>query len=144
METARSAGADLCIDYTKVDFTRQEPRYDLILAANGYHSIRDYKRALKPEGALVVTGGTPAQVFPSMFLGPLISSLVSKKVFNLGVSQPNKQDLNFLKKLLEAGKVKPLVDRCYPLSETPDALRYFGEGGVQGKVVIRVAQDSSA
>ncbi|NIO28634.1 MAG: zinc-binding dehydrogenase [Candidatus Latescibacteria bacterium] len=138
LDMARSIGADFCIDYTKEDFTQSGQCYDLIVAANGYHSISDYKRALTPEGTLVVTGGSMAQVFQSMFLGPLISSIGSKKVMNMGVAKPNKEDLTFLKELLESGKVKPILDRCYTLNEVPDALRYFGEGHARGKVVITV------
>ncbi|UCF06092.1 MAG: NAD(P)-dependent alcohol dehydrogenase [bacterium] len=140
LDMVRSIGADFCIDYTKEDFTQNGQRYDLIIAANGYHSISDYKRALTPKGTLVVTGGSMAQVFQSMFLGPLISLIGSKKIINMGVAQTNKKDLTFLKELLEAGKVKPVLDRRYTLREVPDALRYFGEGHARGKVVITMEQ----
>jgi NADPH:quinone reductase-like Zn-dependent oxidoreductase len=138
LNMVKSIGADFCIDYTKEDFTQNRQCYDLIIAANGYHSISDYKRALTPKGALIVTGGSMAQVFQSMFLGPLISLIGSKKIMNMGVAKSNKEDLTFLKELLEAGKVRPVLDRCYILSEVPDALRYFGEGHARGKVVIAV------
>ncbi|UCE19385.1 MAG: NAD(P)-dependent alcohol dehydrogenase [Gemmatimonadota bacterium] len=138
LDMVRSIGADFCIDYTKEDFTQNGQCYDLIIAANGYHSISDYKRALTPKGTLVVTGGSMAQVFQSMFLGPLISLMGSKKIMNMGVAESNKKDLTFLGALLEAGKVKPVLDRCYTLSEVPDALLYFGEGHARGKVVISV------
>lgn len=139
---ARSIGADHVIDYTQEDFTRNGQRYDLILAANGYHPISDYKRALSPNGSYVMTGGSMAQLSQAMFLGPWISMTGSKKMGSMSL-KPNKSDLVFMKKLLEAGKVKPVIDRRYPLSEVPDALRYLEEGHARGKVVIMVAQNDS-
>jgi NADPH:quinone reductase-like Zn-dependent oxidoreductase len=135
----RSIGADHVIDYTKEDFTRNGHRYDLILAANGYHSISDYKRVLTPGGTYVMSGGDMAQLSEVMLKGPWISMTGSKKMGNL-LAKPNKNDLAFMKELLESGKVKPVIDRCYPLSEVPDAIRYLEEGHAQGKVVITVAQ----
>ncbi len=142
LDMVGSIGADFCIDYTKEDFTQNGLCYDLIIAANGYHSISDYKRALSPKGTLVVTGGSIAQVFQSMFLGPSLSLIGSKKILNMGVAKPNKSDLTFLKELIVAGKIKPVIDRCYSLSEVPDALRYFGKGHTPGKVVIVVVQNN--
>ena len=132
-------GADHVIDYTQEDFTRNGQRYDLILAANGYHPISDYKRALSPHGIYVMTGGSMAQMSQAMIQGPWISMTGSQKMSNMGL-KPNKKDLIFMKELLEAGKVKPVIDRCYPLVELPEALRYLEEGHAQGKVVITVAQ----
>jgi len=137
LDMARSIGADHVIDYTQEDFTKSEQRYDLILAANGYHSISDYKRALSPKGIYVVTGGSGAQMFQAMFLGPWISMTGSKKMGNL-LQRPNQKDLVFMKELLEAGKVVPVIDRSYTLSEVAEALRYLEEGHAQGKVVITV------
>jgi NADPH:quinone reductase-like Zn-dependent oxidoreductase len=141
VDMARSIGADQVIDYTQEDFTQNGQRYDLILAANGYHSIFDYKRALSPKGRYVMTGGSLAQMFQAMLLGPWISMTGSKKMGNV-MAKPNKKDLAFIKELLETGKVKPVIDRCYPLSEVPEALRYLGEGHARGKVVITVDQNS--
>jgi NADPH:quinone reductase-like Zn-dependent oxidoreductase len=138
---ARSIGADHVIDYTQEDFTQNGQRYDLILAANGYHPISDYKRALSPNGIYVMTGGSMAQLSQAMFQGPWISMTGSKKMGNMGL-KPNKNDLVFMKKLLEAGKVKPVIERRYPLSEVPAALRYLEEGHAQGKIVITVAQNN--
>lgn len=135
---ARSIGADHVIDYTREDFTRNGQRYDLILAANGYHPLSDYRRALGPRGIYVGTGGTMAQTFEAMLRGPIISMTGSKTMGNMLV-RPNKNDLVFMKELIEAGKVVPVIDRCYPLSETPLALRYISEGHARGKVVITVA-----
>lgn len=140
LDMARSIGADHVIDYTREDFTQNGHRYDLILAANGYHSISDYRRALTPEGFYVGTGGAMAQTFQGMLLGPIISMTGSKTMGNMLV-KPNKKDLVFMKELLEAGKVIPVIDRRYPLSEVPEAFRYIEEGHAQGKVVITVAQN---
>jgi NADPH:quinone reductase-like Zn-dependent oxidoreductase len=139
MDMVRSIGADQVIDYTQEDFTKNGQRYDLILAANGYHSISDYKRALSPQGIYVMTGGAMAQMFQAMLLGPWISMTGSKKMGNLLV-RPNQKDLVFMKELLEAGKVVPVIDRRYPLSEVPEAIRYLEEGHALGKVVITVAE----
>jgi NADPH:quinone reductase-like Zn-dependent oxidoreductase len=97
----------------------------------------DYKRALSPKGTYVVTGGSMAQLFQAMLLAPWISMTGSKKMGNL-LSKPNQKDLVFLKELLEAGKVKPVIDRRYTLSEVAEALRYLEEGHAQAKVVITV------
>ncbi len=130
------------IDYTKEDFTKNGQCYDLILAAAGYRSIFDYKRALSPEGIYVATGGSLAQSFQAMLLGPLISMTGSKKLGSVGVAMANQKDLVFLGELLNAGKVKPVIDRRYPLSEVAEALRYYGEGHARGKVVITVKHDN--
>jgi NADPH:quinone reductase-like Zn-dependent oxidoreductase len=137
---ARSIGADYVIDYTQEDFTQNGQHYDLILAANGYHPISDYKRALSPKGTYVMTGGSMAQMSQAMIQGPWISMTGSQKMSNMSL-KPNKKDLVFMKELLEAGKVKPVIDRCYPLAEVPEALRYLDEGHAQGKVVITVEQN---
>lgn len=139
LDLARSIGADQVIDYTREDFTRNGLQYDLILAVNGYHPIFDYKRALSPGGIYIMTGGPLAQMFQAMLLGPWISMTGSKKMGVL-TSKPSQKDLVFLKELLEAGKVKPVIDRRYPLSEVPEALRYLEEGHAKGKVVITVAK----
>jgi len=136
LDMVRSMGADHVIDYTKEDFTKNGGCYDLIVATAGYRSIFDYKRALSPKGIYVSTGGSLAQTFQALLLGPFISMTGSKKLGAMLV-KPNK-DLGFMKELIEAGKVKPVIDRRYPLSEVPEALRYYGEGHSQGKVVITV------
>jgi NADPH:quinone reductase-like Zn-dependent oxidoreductase len=142
LETARSIGADHVIDYTKEDFATNGQQYDLILAANGDRSISDYKRALSPKGVYVQTGGSMGQMTQAMIQGPWISMTGSKKMGNMGVAKPNQNDLVFMKELLESGKVKPVIDRCYPLSEVPEALRYLEAGHAKGKVVITVAQNN--
>jgi len=136
----RSIGADKVIDYTKEDFTKNGQRYDFILDFAAHHSVFDYKRALSPKGIYVMVGGATARIFQVMFLGPLISMTGSKKM-GLLIHKPNK-DLAFIIELFEAGKVKPIIDRRYPLSEVAEALRYLGEGHAQGKVVISLEHDN--
>ena len=137
-----SIGADQVIDYTQEDFTQNGQRYDLILAVNGYQSISDYQRALSPAGIYVMSGGSGAQMSQAMLLGPWISMTGSKKMGNL-LAKPNKEDLVCIKELLEAGKVVPVIDRCYSLSEVPEAIRYLEEGHARGKVVITIEQKTS-
>jgi NADPH:quinone reductase-like Zn-dependent oxidoreductase len=137
LEVARSIGADHIIDYRQEDWTKSGQQYDLIIAANGYHSIFDYRRGLKPNGICVVLGGSMRQVFQTLVLGPVLSRLGKKKTRML-LTNVNRKDLVFLKELLEAGKVVPAIDRCYPLSEVADAVRYLIEGHARGKVVITV------
>jgi NADPH:quinone reductase-like Zn-dependent oxidoreductase len=137
VETAQSIGADHVIDYTREDFTRSGQRYDLIFAANGYHSIFDYRRALRQGGVYVHAGGGGILIFQVMLLGRLLSPIGSKKV-RFFIAKISKKDLAFLKDLLEAGKVVPIIDRRYPLNEVAAALRYLEEGHAQGKVVITV------
>jgi len=136
LDMMRSIGADQVIDFTQEDFTKNEQRYDFILDFAAHHSIFDYKRALSPKGIYIMVGGSSARIFQTIFLGPLISMTGSKKMGILA-HKPNK-GLDFMKELFEAGKVVPVIDRRYPLSEVPEALRYFGEGHARGKVVITV------
>jgi NADPH:quinone reductase-like Zn-dependent oxidoreductase len=136
LELVRSIGAEHVIDYTKEDFAHNGKRYDLILATAGYRSIFDYQRALSPKGNYVATGGSMAQVFQPMLLGPWLST-GGRKMSNLAM-KPNKKDLTFIKELIEAGKVTPVIDKSFPLSELPEALRYYGEGHSRGKVVITI------
>ena len=137
VDMALSIGADHVIDYTQEDFTRNGQRYDLIFAANGYHPIADYKRALSPDGIYVMVGDTSAQLFEPMVLGAWMSR-GSKKLGILS-AQPSQRDLEFMRELVEAGKVVPVIERCYPLSETAEAIRYVDTGHAKGKVVISVA-----
>jgi NADPH:quinone reductase-like Zn-dependent oxidoreductase len=141
LDQARSLGADHVIDYTKEDFTKRGQQYDLILAANGYHPLSAYKHALTPQGIYVMAGGTMAQIFGAMLLGSWMSKTGGKKMGGV-TGKPNQKDLAFMKGLLEAGKVVPVIDRHYPLSETAEALRYLGEGHARGKIVITVEHSS--
>jgi NADPH:quinone reductase-like Zn-dependent oxidoreductase len=140
LDRARSIGADHVIDYTQEDFTKNGQHYDLILAANGHHSIIDYKRALGPKGTYVMTGGSMAQMFQTMLLGPLISKTGSKKMGSM-MAEQSQRDLIFLRELIETGKVVPVIERRYPLSQVAEALRYLEEGHAQGKIVITLEQN---
>ena len=136
LDIVRSIGADYVIDYTRVDFTQDRKRYDLILDTAAHHSILDCKRALNAKGIYVLVGGPMASVYQTMLLGPWVS-MGSRKMGTL-MAKANKKDLLIVKELLEAGKVKPVIDRRYALSEVPEALRYLEEGHAQGKIVITV------
>lgn len=141
VDMARSLGADHVIDYTQEDFTKKGQRYDLILGVNGYRPISAYRRALRPTGIYVMVGAANDQLYKGMLqvmlLGPLISRAGSQKIA-IYMAEPSQKDLVAVKELLEAGKVVPVVEKTYPLSETAEALRYFEEGHVKGKLVITV------
>ncbi|MBM7620081.1 NADPH:quinone reductase-like Zn-dependent oxidoreductase [Bacillus tianshenii] len=137
LEILDSIGADHIIDYTKEDFSQNEERYDLILGVNGSNSISAYMRALKSNGNFVHVGGSESQYFQSLFLGPFITMTDSKKIRNL-LQRANQKDLNNVKELLETGKIKPIIDKRFKLSEVAEAFKYFQEGHAQGKVVITV------
>jgi len=130
LDMVRSIGADQVIDYTQEDFIKSGQRYDLILDIKAYRSILDYKRALSPKGIYVLAGGSIARILQASMTG-------GKKMTNF-LAKPNQKDLAFMKELLEAGKVVPVIDRRYPLNEVAEAVRYYGEGHAQGKVVITV------
>jgi NADPH:quinone reductase-like Zn-dependent oxidoreductase len=135
LEQARSIGADHVIDYTQENFTKSGQQYDLIFAANGYHPLRAYKRALTPHGIYVMAGGTMAQIFQSMLLSSMMSETGGRTMGGVS-AKPSQDDLVNLKELFEAGKVKTVIDRRYPLSDAAEALRYLGEGHARGKIVI--------
>jgi NADPH:quinone reductase-like Zn-dependent oxidoreductase len=139
VDQARSLGADHVIDYTKEDFTQSGQKYDLILAANGYHPLSAYKRALTPRGIYVMAGGSKSQIFQAMLMGSWMSETGGRKMGGVSAKRSQK-DLVILTKLLEAGKVIPVIDRRYPLSEAAEALRYLGEGHARGKVVITMEE----
>jgi 2-desacetyl-2-hydroxyethyl bacteriochlorophyllide A dehydrogenase len=132
LDLVRSIGADHVIDYTKEDFTQNGQRYDLIFDAVGNRSVSDYRRALSPNGICAVAGFTTlSRLFQVMFLG-------GKRIGLMETAKANKKDLLFIRELLEAGKVVPVIDRAYPLSEVPEAIRYLEQGHARGKVVITV------
>jgi NADPH:quinone reductase-like Zn-dependent oxidoreductase len=137
LDMARQIGADHVIDYTREDFTNSGQQYDLIYCAVGNRSISDYKRALKSQGICVIAGFTNLRLlFEHMILGPRRSKAGGKRVGLMETMKSNKKDLVFMKELLEAGKVKPVIDRHYPLNEVAEAIRYLEQGHAQGKVVI--------
>ena len=130
-----SIGANHVIDYTREDFTRNGQRYDRILAANGYHPISDYLRALSPDGIYVVAGGSMLQLFQAALQGRQTSKTGGQKTYVISLTQ-SQDDLVFMKKLLESGKVIPIIDGYYPLTKIVDAFRYFEKVHARGKVVI--------
>lgn len=140
LDNAHSMGADHVIDYTQEDFTRNGQTYDLILAVNGYHSVPSYRRALSPKGICVVLGGKLPQIFGTLLLGPLISKMGNRKIGFMGIAKLNQPDLVLLQELLEAGKVKPVIDRRYPLSKTGEAMQYLENGHTKGKIVIEIQE----
>lgn len=139
IEFARSFGADHVIDYTKENFTSSNQKYDLLLDVSGTHSWSEYKRVLKPNANFVIVGA-PKSNSP---IGPL-GHVIKIKLGSLGASQKveffiakfNKEDFIFLKELLESGKIKPFVEKAYPLSQIKEAMSRFGQGHVQGKIVV--------
>lgn len=136
-EQARALGADHVLDYATVDFTRQAERYDVIVAANGYHPLAAYRRCLTPRGRYAMVGGAGKQMAEAVFLGPLLSEKGGRRLGRVDMT-PNGADMRFLADLLDAGKLKAVIDRRYPLAQVPEAIRYLEEGHARGKVVITV------
>lgn len=136
LETMRSAGAAEVIDYTKEDFTASGKTYDLILDAAAHRSMFDYARALNRGGTYVMLGGSIGRILQLLLIGPWISRSEQKKMRLLAAKANH--DLTALGELFQAGKLSPVIDRCFPLDEVPDAFRYFGEGKALGKIVITV------
>jgi NADPH:quinone reductase-like Zn-dependent oxidoreductase len=136
-----SIGADNVIDYTKEDFTKNGQRYDLILDVAGYHSIFSYRRSLRSDGVYSMVGGSRATIFQTVFFGPLLSLFGSKKMGIIAWKPNKKEDLVFIKELIASGKLVPVIDRCYPLSEVAEALRYFEDECPKGKIVITMCDN---
>jgi NADPH:quinone reductase-like Zn-dependent oxidoreductase len=140
LEMLRSIGADHVIDYRQEDFTKTGNLYDLILDVTVRRWIVDYKRALTSDGIAIMVGGSLFQVFINVFLGMLSGG---KKKIGLGVWKPNKkEDLDTLKELFESGKLKPVIDKRYPIDEVPAGFRYLEEGRAKGKLVVVIKQEN--
>jgi NADPH:quinone reductase-like Zn-dependent oxidoreductase len=142
LDLVRSSGADEVIDYTREDFADGARHYDLILDTAGRRSLSQLRRALAPRGTLVIVGGEGGGRWLGGFdrqilRAPILSRFVRQQLRPF-ISKERSQDLVVLKELIEAGKVTPVIDRTYPLSEAPAAIRYLGEGHARGKVVITV------
>ncbi len=135
LDFLRTLGADHVIDYTREDFTRCGRGYDLILDLVAHRSIVAYRRALNPQGRYFLVGGSTATLAQVVILGPLLRGRSGRKIRLLMV-RPNATDLTHVTELCRAGTISPVIDRRYPLSEVPEALRYLGEGRAKGKVVI--------
>ena len=135
LEMMQSIGAHRVVDYTREDFTATGERYDLILDIVGRRSIFDIRRALRPTGTYLAVGGSTARIAQTVVVGRLLSMIGSQSLGMLAM-QPNRADLLSITELCEAGDVRPVIDRDYPLAEAPDALRYLGAGHARGKVVL--------
>jgi NADPH:quinone reductase-like Zn-dependent oxidoreductase len=141
LDRLRSIGADHVIDYTREDFTKSGHRYDLIVDVVARRSVFAYRRALNPDGICLFVGGSTATIFQALLLGPLISRIGNKEM-GIVLWKPNdKEALTLLGELFEAGKVTPVIDKRYPLSEVPEAFRYLAEGPQLGKIVITVVNN---
>jgi NADPH:quinone reductase-like Zn-dependent oxidoreductase len=141
VERARSLGADRVVDYTREDYTRSGDRFDLIVDVAGSHSWRENKRVLAPRGTLVLAGAPTG----NRLTGPMgrlarlwLTSRVGSRRLVFFICKPNRADLAAVRELIEAGQVRPVVDRVYPLAEIADALEAMGDGHVQGKLVVRI------
>ena len=141
VDIARSLGADRVIDYTREDFTRGDTRYDLLFDVAGSRRWSEYKRVLKPDAKLVIVGAPKG----GRFLGPVgrmarlkLASIPSSQRTVFFLAKTTKEDLNVLRDLVESGKVKPVIDRTYPLSDVTVAFDYLGDGHAQGKVVVTI------
>jgi NADPH:quinone reductase-like Zn-dependent oxidoreductase len=137
LDFMRSLGADHVIDYAREDFTKNGKQYDLILDIVAHRSAFAYKRALGSNGSYFLAGGSVATILQILLLGPWIGRTTGKKIRILAV-RPNIEDVDFMKELIEAGKVTPAIDKTYSLGEVPEAIAYVGEGHARGKVVITV------
>jgi NADPH:quinone reductase-like Zn-dependent oxidoreductase len=142
LNVVRSLGADHVIDYTQEDFTKTGKRYDLIIDCQNFRSMIDNRRALEPEGTYAMVGGSIPRVYQLWFLSFIASLTREDRNLRLVAEGPNK-GLADLKELMETGKLVPVIDRTYQLSEVPEALRYFGEGHHKGKIVITVLRPYS-
>jgi NADPH:quinone reductase-like Zn-dependent oxidoreductase len=141
VEMVRSIGADHVLDYTREDFAAGEQRYDVILDIGGNASLSRLRRALTPEGTLVIAGGETAGRWlggSDRQLRALVLSRFVDQTLTTFIASENHDDLIVLKELIESGKVTPVIDRTYPLTEAPQAIRYLEQGQARGKVVISV------
>ena len=139
----RSLGADHVIDYAKEDFTKNGKQYDVIIAINGYHSLFAYRRALKPQGIYVCAGGDLFQFLQATLFGKWFSQKGGKTLGSMGIAKNNQEDLSILDKLLQAGKIMPVIDRIYPLNQTANAIKNIVEHHIQGKVIIVVLEEQT-
>ncbi len=139
MDFVRTLGVDHVIDYTREDFTRNGQQYNLIIDAQARHAHGEIKRALRPKGVYVMHGGASSRIIQFMLLGPLWSLLDSRK-YRILFHRANK-GLDTVSELLESGKLKPIIDKTFPLNQAVEAFRYYGEGHARGKVVITMEQE---
>lgn len=138
LDYLRSLGADYVIDHTKTNYTKNKNRYDLILDLIAHHSAFAYARALRKNGTYYVVGGYVSVLLQAALLGPVIKRVTGKSVRLLFVEQ-NRKDLISITELCQSGKIRPIIDKQYPLSEIREAMRYVSDGHAKGKVVIKIA-----
>ena len=145
VDLVRSLGAHHVIDYTREDFTQGAARYDLILDNMENHSLADTRRALAPDGTLVLMSGTGASGLRLLvrLIRPVVLSPFVKHSLRRPLSTPNREDLEVLTSMFEEGKLRPVIDATYPLPETAAAIRYIEAGHARGKVIITVKQDDA-
>lgn len=137
VDIAHALGSDYVMDYMKEKLDNKEQLYDLVIGINGSQRLSTYKHILQSGGRFIHVGGADSQMYQTMIIGPLISMTGNKK-FTTFMQRPKQGDLIRMKELIEAGRVKPVIDRSFPLQEVPRALKYFEEGHSQGKVVITI------
>lgn len=141
VEMVRSIGADHVIDYTKDDFTKNGKQYDILLDIAGSRTWKEYKRVLKPKANFVIVGGQKG----NKWIGPLANTL-RLKIAAMGSSQQvaffianfTREDLNLLRDMVEAGKIKPVVEKVYPLGQAVDAMKHLATGHARGKIVLKI------
>jgi NADPH:quinone reductase-like Zn-dependent oxidoreductase len=144
VERVRSIGADRVIDYTQEDFTKNEQRYDLMLDCVGNHSLSACRRVLNPNGICVIAGGPKNfWIILTRALKALVLSRFVSQNFVMFIAKRSQEDLTIMHDLMAAGKVTPVIDKCYRLSEVSEALRYLEEGHARGKVVITLEYDNN-
>ena len=145
VDLVRSIGADRVIDYTQEDFTKSGQRYDLVFDCIGNHALSACRRVLHPQGILIMAGTRSGRgmigLFARLITALVVSRFVKQKLVTF-LARPSKEDLAIMRDLMANGKVTPVIDRCYSLSEVPEALRYLEEGHARGKVVITVEQNN--
>ena len=136
-EMARALGADHVIDYQKETIEKQDQTYDVIFGVNGAQPLSTYSRLLKENGQFIHVGGESSQMYQTLLKGSWLS-MVGKKKYSTFLHRTKQEDLLFLKEQIEAGKIRPIIDREYSLQEVPKAIQYFEKGRSQGKVIISV------
>jgi NADPH:quinone reductase-like Zn-dependent oxidoreductase len=145
VEMVRSLGADRVIDYTQEDFTKSGQRYDLIFDCVGNHSLSACRRVLNPKGIYIAVGGPSGRwmigSLARAITAPVLSRFVGQKLFMV-LARRSKEDLTIMRELMESGKITPVIDRCYTLSEVPEAIRYLEEGHARGKVIITLEHNN--
>ena len=145
VDMVRSIGADQVIDYTQEDFTKSAQRYDLIFDCVGNHSLSACRRVLNPKGIYIMVGGPNGRwidPLPRLIKALLLSRFVSQKLAPF-LAKQSKEDLTIMRQLMERGKVTPVIDRRYSLSEIPEAIHYLEEGHARGKVVITLEHNKT-